>query len=193
MIRTFTLANIDAAANLLRKGGLLAYPTEAVFGLGCDPFDEVAVGRLSRLKQRDSAQGFLLVAATEKQLDPFVEWSSLSPTRLDEVRATWPGPVTWVLPRRPCAPAAIVGAHTGIAVRVTSHSGTAALCLAFGKAIVSTSANLHGSAPAKTVCEVERQFGGSNLDGVLRAPIGRLGKPTEIRDAMTGAVVRHGT
>lgn len=192
MIRTFTLADIDAAANLLGGGGLLAYPTEAVFGLGCDPFDEAAVGRLYRLKQRDSARGFLLVAATEEQLDPFVEWSSLSPMRLDEVRASWPGPVTWILPRRLDAPRAVAGAHAGIAVRVTSHSGTAALCLAFGKAIVSTSANLHGSEPAKSVSEVERQFGRSDLDGILSAPIGTLSKPTEIRDAITGVVVRQG-
>jgi L-threonylcarbamoyladenylate synthase len=192
MIRLFSSANVDAAAGVLRAGGVLAYPTEAVFGLGCDPSDEDAVTRLYRLKKRDPAQGFLLVAATEAQLDPFVEWSAVPPTQLAEVRSTWPGPITWVFPRRPPAPPAVVGAHPGIAVRVSSHPGTVALCRSFGGAIVSTSANVHGCYPAKSVTEVQRRFAGSSLDGILCAPLGGLAMPTEIRDATSGAVVRAG-
>lgn len=192
MIRVLSLSDVDAAAALVRKGGLLAYPTEAVFGLGCDPCRPSAVGRLHRLKQRDPAQGFLLIAASESQLDPFVEWSALSPCQLDAVRVTWPGPVTWVLPRRRDSSSVIAGAHQGIAVRVTAHDAAATLCRALGSAIVSTSANLHGREPARSVSDVQRQFAGSDLDAILSAPLGGLGKPTEIRNAMTDEVVRSG-
>lgn len=191
-IRVLPLSDLEAAAALLRKGGLLAYPTEAVFGLGCDPFNAMAVARLHGLKQRDPAKGFLLVAAAEAQLDPFVEWSALSPRQLDDVRATWPGPVTWILPRRHDLASAVAGAFEGIAARVTAHAATAALCRAVGGAIVSTSANRQGCEPARSAWEVQGQFARSGLDAILDAPLGGRALPTEIRDALTGGVLRLG-
>lgn len=184
------MAPLDAVADTVRRGGVVAYPTEAVFGLGCDPFNEAAVQRVYRLKRRAATQGFLLIAANEAQLDPFVNWAQLTAKALADVRATWPGPHTWVLPRAATAPAGVTGAHQGIAVRITAHGPAAELCLAVGGALVSTSANLHGQPPARSVAELRQQFAGRDLDAILNLPLGGLGGPTPIRDALSGRTLR---
>ena len=97
-MQKYDLLPPDSAASVLRSGGVVAYPTEAVWGLGCDPRDAVAVRRLLAVKQRDEAQGLILIAASTAQLDPFVEWNVLEATRLDAVYASWPGPNTWLMP-----------------------------------------------------------------------------------------------
>ncbi|HUH54344.1 MAG TPA: Sua5/YciO/YrdC/YwlC family protein, partial [Rhodanobacter sp.] len=104
--------------------------------------------------------------------------------------ASWPGPHTWILPRAADIPEWIAGAHAGIALRVTAHAPAAALCRAYGGALVSTSANPHGSAPARAADTVASYFGDA-LDGLLDAPLGQQERPTTIRDALTGATIRH--
>ncbi|MEO7149753.1 MAG: L-threonylcarbamoyladenylate synthase [Rhodanobacteraceae bacterium] len=178
---------IESAANLLRAGGVLAYPTEAVFGLGCDPDNRAAFERLFEIKQRPPEQGVLLIAADFEQI---AEWIGDAPTEaLDRARATWPGPYTWVFPRSPRVPDWIAGSHPGIALRVTAHPPAAALCVAFGGAIVSTSANRHGQAPARNAEEIAAMFG-DQLVAVLDGPTGGLEKPTPLADALTGAMIR---
>jgi L-threonylcarbamoyladenylate synthase len=188
-MQRFDLASIDAAATLLRRGGVLAYPTEAVFGLGCDPHDAAAFRRLFALKRRPPTQGVLLIAARFAQVEPYIDLARVPPGTLAAVQATWPGPHTWILPRRADAPAWVVGGHEGIALRVTAHAPAARLCEAFGGALVSTSANRHGEAPARAVADVLGSFG-DELDGVLDAPLGDGSQPTTIRDALTGAIIR---
>src|SRR5690606_39119590 len=90
--------DIERAVAVLRAGGLLAYPTEGVWGLGCDPFSRPAVTRLLALKQRDVAKGLILVAASAAQLDGLLDWDTLDPSSRDAVLASWPGPHTWVVP-----------------------------------------------------------------------------------------------
>jgi L-threonylcarbamoyladenylate synthase len=189
MLQRFTLAEADAAAALLHAGGVLAYPTEAVFGLGCDPHDRMAFGRLFALKQRPATQGVLLIAADFAQVEHYIELADVPGEVLQQVRASWPGPYTWIFPRSVVAPAWIAGAHAGIALRVTAHEPAAALCRAFGGALVSTSANPHGQPPARAAQTVTEYFGDA-LDGVLDAPLGGQGQPTVIRDALTGAIIR---
>ena len=181
---------LDRAVRALRSGGLLAYPTEAVFGLGCDPRNARAVARLLRLKQRPVSKGLILVAATPSQLEPYI----LPPTgslrkRLD---ATWPGPVTWLLPARPGVPDYLRGRHATLAVRVSDHPVVQALCRAFGGPIVSTSANPGGLPPARNVLTVRRYFR-EGVDFMLNGPLGGLARPTEIRDAASGRVLRAAT
>ncbi len=189
MSRDLTLADLPAAGALLRSGGVLAYPTEAVFGLGCDPADQAAFARLFALKQRPPTQGVLLIGADFDQLVPYIDLPAVPESVLAQVRASWPGPFTWIFPRAATVPAWICGEHHGIALRVTAHAPAAALCRAFGGALVSTSANPHGQPPARTAAIVQSYFGDA-LDGVLDAPLGRQSRPTTIRDALSGAVVR---
>ena len=181
-----SLASVVAA---LRAGGVVAYPTEAVFGLGCDPRALPALARIARLKQRPTDLGYILVADDLGELAPYLD--PLEPELAARVAASWPGPVTWIWPAAPGVPDALTGGRDTLAVRVTAHPETRALCRAFGGALVSTSANRHGHAPARSAAEVQTMFGDA-LDAVLDAPCGGDARPTEIRDARSGAVLRAG-
>lgn len=183
-------SDIETAAAALRRGGVVAYPTEAVFGLGCDPHVESALTRLFALKRRPPQQGVLLIAADFAQIERYVALDRVPPDALARVRASWPGPNTWILPRSALVPDWIAGTHAGIALRVTAHEPAAALCRAFGGALVSTSANRHGEPPAKTTAELRTVFG-DELDAIVDAPVGGLERPTAIRDAISGEFVRH--
>jgi L-threonylcarbamoyladenylate synthase len=185
----FTRADVTAAAALMRSGGVLAYPTEAVYGLGCDPHDQHAFERLFALKQRPPTQGVLLIAAEFAQVERYIDLAAVPAHVLDQVRASWPGPNTWIFPRSAVVPAWVAGAHAGIALRVTAHEPAAALCRAFGAALVSTSANPHGQPPARDAETVVSYFGDA-LDGLLDAPLGGQDRPTVIRDALSGAIIR---
>ena len=172
---------------MLREGGVLAYPTEGVFGLGCDPDDRVAFERIFAMKRRPPEQGVLLIAADFEQVRGWI--GDAPEAALERARAAWPGAHTFIFPRSPRVPEWIAGGHAGVALRVTAHPPAAALCRAFGGPIVSTSANRHGEAPARSAQEVEALFGDA-LDGVLDAPLGGLERPTPITDAVSGAIIR---
>lgn len=179
---------IDEAVAALKRGGVIAYPTEAVWGLGCDPFDEVAVTRLLAIKQRPVDKGLILVAANFDQLRPYLDLMPLSAERLGEVLATWPGPHTWVMPASRQAPRWITGAHRGIAVRVSAHPLVATLCTGFGGALVSTSANRAGDPPPDSLKGIDALL--RELDGWIEGETSNLVRPTPIRDAATGAILR---
>lgn len=184
-------ARVDAnnAAELLRGGGVIAYPTEAVWGLGCNPRDEPATLRLLALKEREVAKGLILIAANEAQLAPYVDFESLDRSQLAMVRATWPGPNTWIVPASADAPRWITGDHAGIAVRISAHPGVVALCHAFAGAIVSTSANRTGM-PAAAAFDALDPVVVAGVDAVLNGETGGLERPSAIRDARSGAVLR---
>jgi L-threonylcarbamoyladenylate synthase len=177
------------AADALRRGGVVAYPTEAVFGLGCDPRSRVAFEKLFALKQRPPTQGVLLIGADFDQVAPYIDLAATPHAALERVRASWPGPHTWILPRAAGVPEWIAGGHAGIALRVTAHATAAALCRAFGGALVSTSANPHGEPPARDAATVRRYFHDA-VARVIDAPPGGQVRPTSIRDALTGAIIR---
>lgn len=188
-MRRLDLSSVGEAAALLREGGVLAYPTEAVFGLGCDPHDRGAFERLFALKGRPATQGVLLIASDFGQVERYIDRVQVPDAVLAQVLASWPGPNTWIFPRSAEVPDWVAGAHAGIALRVTAHDPAAALCRAFGAPLVSTSANPHGEPPARDVATLERYFG-ERLDAALDAPLGGLDRPTVIRDALSGAMIR---
>ncbi len=168
----------------LRRGGVLAYPTEGVWGLGCDPRNRRALRKILALKARPQKKGVLLVAANQAQTRFY--WQATEPLAL-QPEAYWPG-TTLVLPAsRPC-PAWIRGQHDGIALRVSAHPGIRALCRAFGGAIVSTSANPAGKRPARSLRELRRHFGRDLL--TLPARLGGQGRPSRIIDARSGKILR---
>ena len=177
------------AQRLLCSGGVIAYPTEAVYGLGCDPLNPLAVGRILELKGRSWRKGLILIAANSAQIMPYI--GELEPSLRAQVEATWPGPITWLLPADPAAPAWLCGEHPLIAVRVTAHPLAATLCRMLGGPIVSTSANPGGLLPARSPLAVRRYFG-NGIDHILHAPLGGRTTPSEIRDGRSGTVVRAG-
>lgn len=171
----------------LNHGGIIAYPTEAVFGLGCDPFDEEAVRGLLGLKKRPVEKGLILIGSEFDQLAPLLEIPD--EVILNKLQASWPGPTTWVVPAKPSVPGWLRGNHDSLAVRITDHPIAAYLCTAFNRPLVSTSANTSGLKPAKSTLAVRQLFGHST---VLIVP-GQLGKEkytTRILDAMTDNLLR---
>lgn len=178
---------IMPAVRTVVTGGVIAYPTEAVYGLGCLP-DDRPISRLLQLKQRSPRKGLILVAATAEQLMPFVEFPDVVTRR--QVLATWPGPVTWLLPVRRGVSPWLTGTHATLAVRVSAHPVVQALCRYTGP-LVSTSANRAGAQPARDAARVRAGLGRS-LDYVLVGRIGDSRRPTAIRDAMSGALIRAG-
>lgn len=181
--------SIPVAAARLRAGGIVAYPTEAVWGLGCDPFDERAVQRLLAIKQRPVEKGLIAIAAHIDQLKPLCDFSALPAEALAQVLATWPGPHTWIMPAAAAAPRWITGAHAGIAVRVSAHPVVIALCDAFGGALVSTSANPSAALPPRRVADFDPALLAA-IDGHVAGETGALARPTPIRDALTGTALR---
>jgi L-threonylcarbamoyladenylate synthase len=177
------------AARIIRAGGVVAYPTEAVFGLGCDPFNALAVADILSIKGRDPAKGLIVIAAESSQLYDLVEFPDDASRR--RVLKTWPGPVTWILPARPRTPAWLTGRHRGLAVRVSGHPLASALCRLAGP-IVSTSANLSGHRSCRDALAVRRALGDS-IDYLLPGTVGGAAGPSEIRNATTGRVIRAGS
>ena len=178
---------IEHAIAALRRGGVIAYPTEAVWGLGCDPDDDAALTRLLRLKRRDPAKGVILVAG---RIEQFGEWlEGLQPELHAPLAASWPGPNTWLVPDNGRSRALVRGDHDRVALRVSAHPLVAALCDAFGGPIVSTSANIASEPPAMSADEVRAIFG-DGLDAIVEGELGGLERPSTIRDLVSGRVLR---
>ncbi|MCK5719028.1 MAG: Sua5/YciO/YrdC/YwlC family protein [Thiomargarita sp.] len=179
--------HLKKATYHLNKGRIIAYPTEAVYGLGCNPLDRIAVNRLLELKQRKWQKGLILIAANYQQLIPFIQ---ILPTEIEnKILASWINPITWLLPAKSHVPYWLRGKSDKLAVRVTTHQQANKLCQYFGGALVSTSANISNHPAAKTDFKV-RQIFHNKLDYILSGQIGEQERPTEIRDALTDKILR---
>jgi L-threonylcarbamoyladenylate synthase len=174
------------ASRVVAAGGIIAYPTEGVFGLGCNPFDCSAVLRLLDLKNRPVSKGLIVIAADFGQIEPFVEIADLE--MQSQVLASWPGPNTWLLPARVATPRWLTGAHDTLAVRVTAHPLSSALCRMCGP-LISSSANPSGRPAARSTLRVRCYFRG-DIDFIVPGSVGGESGPTLIRDGRTGAVIR---
>ncbi|GAJ73509.1 LOW QUALITY PROTEIN: TsaC protein [Vibrio sp. JCM 18904] len=182
--------NFEQVLNALKQGEVIAYPTEGVFGVGCDPDNPEAIQKLLELKQRPVEKG-ILIAASYDQLLPYIDESQLTEEQLQTVHATWPGPYTWIMPASDKVSNWVSGQFDSIAVRVTDHPLVQKMCNAFGKPLTSTSANLSGLPPCMTTEEVEEQLG-DKLVAILRGETSGRDKPSEIRDAKTSQILRQG-
>ena len=182
-----TKFRIQRAAQILGDGGLIAYPTEAVWGLGCDLWNDMAVERLLTLKQRSPAKGLILVAAAMSQF----EWllADLSAAQQSRLRRSWPGPTTWLVPHGQLVPHWISGEHETVALRVSDHPVVVELCQAFGGPIVSTSANISGHRPATEPYQL-RQIFGAELDYLAPGRLGGHARPSMIKDLLSDTIVR---
>ncbi len=178
---------LQQAVAALDDGGVVACPTEAVWGLSCDPDNSDAVSRLLALKQRPLSKGLILVAADREQIAGLL--AGLSSAQLGKLNLSWPGPTTWLLPHRSLVPGWIHGGRDTVAVRVSAHPVVAGLCRAWGGPLVSTSANPAGSQPARAAFQVQRYFG-SEIDYLVPGAGGGADRPPVIRDLLSDAVLR---
>ncbi len=179
---------VQQAAREVRAGAVIAYPTEAVWGLGCDPWNEEAVDRLLAIKSRSVDKGLILIADNIRQFDFLFE--DFPQDWLDRMASTWPGPNTWLVPHRELLPQWITGVHDTVALRVSNHPQVRELCTLVGP-LISTSANPQGRPAARTRLRVEQYFRGQ-LDLVLGGSLGGRRNPSVIRDLISGEVVRPG-
>ena len=189
MINWSNHAKVCRAAAVLQDFGVVAYPTEAVWGLGCDPWSQFAVNKILRLKRRSASKGLILIADRAEHFAPFLQ--GLDPDHLQRFTADYNKPTTWLVPDNGVAPSWIVGEHQSLALRITRHPLAAALCRAFGGPIVSTSANPQGLPPATTGIKVKSYFG-SRIDFQTPGTVGRAKNSSEIRHLITGEVIRAG-
>lgn len=180
--------HIQRAVRTLNSGGAIAYPTEAVWGLGCDPWDEEAVERILELKQRPVHKGLILVAGSTDQVMPLLD--PLDGALRERALGCWPGPVTCLIPDPlKQTPEWIRGQHSSVAVRVSDHPLVRRLCEAFGGPLVSTSCNPAGRASARTPWQVRRYFS-DELDYILPGDLGRERRPSRIIDLASGRQLR---
>lgn len=177
------LVSIIQAVEKIRSGEVIAYPTEAVYGLGCDPFNPSAFERLLTLKKRPMEKGVILIAANLKQVLELADiddqpWTEVVIQSWTDVKQ----PTTWVLPATNKVPDWITGGRDTVAIRVTHHSTVKALCEQLGTALVSTSANLTGEPPILTAQACEQNFAGIPI---LEGGLSGADAPSQIWDAQT--------
>jgi L-threonylcarbamoyladenylate synthase len=180
-------ASLCDAASAMHAGGVVAYPTESCFGLGCDPSNIRAIRRLLNLKKRKRHKGLILIASNVEQLDSWIDIRASQ--QYENIISTWPGPYTWIIPAATSLNRWLVGEHLSIAVRVTAHPEAARLCALFGGPIVSTSANVQGRPALKSAQQVNKCFG-DRLQSLVHGKIGNLLNATEIRDGSSGKLLR---
>jgi L-threonylcarbamoyladenylate synthase len=180
------LIDINQANAWVQAGEVIAYPTEAIYGLGCDPFNQQAVEALLALKQRSVSKGLIILVSTWEQVWPLI--GDVPAARFEAVKQTWPGPVTWIFPKSERVPAWLSGEHDGLAIRMTAHPVAHALCE--HAPLVSTSANLTGSHPAKTMDDLEDMLASGAVAGVVTGALGGRTAPSEIYQVLDGVRVR---
>ncbi len=180
---------VIAATEAVTAGGVLAYPTEAVWGLGCDPWNSEAVQRILDIKRRPMEKGLIMVAADESAIAPLLK--HLNSEQIERMRQTWPGPVTWVIPDpQGWTPGWVRGSHSSIAVRISRHPVVQALCQAWGKPLVSTSANRAGEEPLRSQDDVQALLG-DEVDFIVPGAVGDLqSEPSRIFDLVSGKQLR---
>ena len=181
---------LDQAVTELQQGGIIAYPTEAVYGLGCDPENLSAVKKLIAIKQREKEKGLILVAANFEQLKPYL--LPLEKNIEEKLLKSWHDshrPTTWLVPAKKELSDYLKGRFDTLAVRVSHHPVVKELCENFGGAIVSTSANISGQESVRTAEQVKQIFG-NKIDFIVEGKTGRNAQPSEIRDALTNKIIR---
>ena len=183
-----TKLNIQLACQELKQGNIIAYPTEAVWGLGCDPYNETAVNKILRVKGRSINKGLILIGGSVDQFEPLL--SGLDIEHRDTLDASWPGHVTWLVPDpNHLIPQWIKGSHQSVAIRVTAHPVAQKLCSTFAGPLVSTSANVAGEVEIRSRIILEDKFS-DHIACIVDGEIGQAVKPSEMRELFSGNVIR---
>lgn len=181
---------LDRAVDVLQQGGVIAYPTEAVYGLGCDPENLSAVKKILQLKQRPKEKGLILVASSLDQFKNYIQ--PLEKEIEEKLLASWKDKtkaITWLVPVKKEISEYLKGQFDTIAVRVSHHPVVKELCEKYAGAIVSTSANISTQEAARNAEQVKEIFG-NDVDFILEGKTDVNAEPSEIRDALTNKIIR---
>lgn len=178
---------LESVAQIIKGGGVIAYPTEAVFGFGCDPDNLDALDKILKLKARSPHKGMIIIASEWEQVS---KYTLAIPEHLwPKVKETWPGPFTWIFPASKLAPSLLTGGTGKIAIRISAHPIVRALCNHLGSPLVSTSANRSGESPIRDDSVLRRVYHGQ-VDFIVPGVCGNLSNPTTITDVLTGERIR---
>jgi len=180
---------MTTAFDVYQQGGIIAYPTEAVFGLGCDPDNIPAIEKLLALKNRSADKGLILLAANYSQLLPYIDDQQIPQDKRFSVLSRWPDGVTQIVPKNENCHALLSGKFDSVAVRITSQPDVVALCNQVNKPIVSTSANLSGQQPAKTWQTLSSELT-EQINYIIKGQTLGYTQPSTIIDALTGETFR---
>lgn len=177
---------IRQAIKHVEQGQVIAYPTEAIYGLGCNPLDEEAVLHLLSIKKRSIEKGLILIASSLDQLKPYLQ---LNAEIIAKVQATWPGAVTWIIPAQPWVPQWLTGSHSSLAVRVSNHPVVKKLCEQNEGPLVSTSANTSTKPPATKAWQISDKLQSTDLF-IVPGQVGNLTQATPIYDVLSQQQLR---
>lgn len=180
-------AHLHASCQVIQQGGILVYPTEGVYGIGCDPRNPDALEKLISVKSRDTGKGLILIGSDFQMFKVFIQ--PLPKPVLDKLKASWPGPVTWVVPAAENCPDLLTGGRNTIAIRVTDHPFVRALCDQLGHCITSTSANISGEAAITNPDDLYAQFA-EKVDYIAPLPLGSQIGPSSVFEALTDKQLR---
>lgn len=175
---------IEDAVDALNRGEVIAYPTEGVWGIGCDPANELAVRRILEIKKRPIEKGMIVVADTVARLAPYI---SDLPAQQQLTKDSQP--TTWLVEHGGKAPFWITGGSDKLAVRISDHPVIRQLCIASGLALVSTSANPAGFEPARSEADIRGYFH-NLIDVIVPGALGGQDGASEIRDLASGDIIR---
>ncbi len=187
---------IDQASQIIKNGGVVAFPTDTFYGLGCDPFNANSVEKIYHLKNRPSYKAILLLISSLKMLDKCVVLDKLSKKQQDYfhtlIKKFWPGPLTIVLPANDLLPRNLISPEKTVGVRYPDCIVAQELAKAIGGVITATSANLSGKANTQTPFEVKAQFDG--LDYILDGGKSSGGEASSVVDLTSDppTLVREG-
>tara|TARA_R110002110_G_scaffold65206_5_gene180088 strand:+ start:33441 stop:34064 length:624 start_codon:yes stop_codon:yes gene_type:complete len=184
--------SIEGGVEAIRHGRVIVYPTESVYGFGCDPLQPEAIQKIVTLKQREPRKGFILIVSNFSQLEPYIDWEKVPREKWQTVEASWPGPVTWVLPAQSHINRLLLGPERTIAIRMSAHPVAQSLCEHMKGAIVSTSANFSAQAPLMQSIDILTHFS-SDIAGVVAGDLGGDDKPSWVIDFASYKVLRIGS
>lgn len=189
MNKNFHLNSLSFCIQKLYCKKIIAYPTESMFGLGCDPDSKIAVQKLLNLKKRSIKKGFILVAAYYNHIKKYIDETQLSVNQKRKMLNYWPGPFTFVVPSNSLTPYWLTGNYNTIAVRISNHLSIVKLCTIFGKPLISTSANFSSMPPCLTRQSVLKNFGKDFP--LLSGNIGTEKNPSKIINIINGKLIRY--
>lgn len=177
---------LERISRTLKHGGVIAYPTESVYGLGCDPYNQKSLQRILDIKGRSPDKGLIILVSKIEQALPFIAVPDVD--QLAKFNSREPRATTWLMPIKTGLSRLLCGNHQKLAVRLTSHPIPKAICDYTGQALVSTSCNLQGKTEMKTTSEVRSRMG-LKVEQVIAGQCG-MQKPSRIVDLLSGQVIR---
>jgi len=178
--------SIRHAAHIIKNGGIIAYPTDTIYGLGCDPYNREAVEEINNIKQRPLNKQFILLAGNIDQIKPL----TLISKQEEKIIAQNLEPTSWVVTASPKAPLWLIDAENTLTIRISKHDDVKKLCHALGHAIISTSANISGKTPAKNALELHKYFHHS-VDKIILSNNKQASKASKIIRLCDNHVIRQ--